>query len=169
MLQFNSCKPQHWYFGAPYSWNVITVSAAVWQKDGWENILHSQYKFYQDCQSASSQTLWAASLIFYCTSGAANCHTCIREAAWWCMTVNIRARLYILKHGLHQNHVCCAVGSVDCFHTSGVILGQEVYFCLIIFSWFLKVGNQTSALFIKCERAFIFYYSEEKPQLVATH
>lgn len=58
------------------------------------NILH---KFYQDCQSASRRTLQTASLVFHCTSGAADWHACIRAAAPWGMTLNIRIQLYFLK------------------------------------------------------------------------
>lgn len=71
-------KPQHWYFGAPYSWNVITDSAAVWQKDGWEISCTASTSFIKIVSQPA---------VFYCTSGAANCHSYIRKAAWWCMTL----------------------------------------------------------------------------------
>lgn len=112
---------------------------------GWmRNILHSQHRFLSrlsvsqqphvmDGFSRTLLYIWCCQLPHLYERSGSVMHDC----------VNIRAQLYALKHGLPRNHVCCSAGctSVHCCQTLRVILGREVYFCLIIFSCFLLVGK----------------------------
>lgn len=111
---------------------------------GWmRNILHSQCEFYRDCQSARSRRFGTTSLVFYCTSGTAYIKKKKKKQSVMHGSENISCTaldVVRLKNRVCRS-ICCA--SVHPKQTSRVILGQEVYFCLIILSWPLLVRKTT--------------------------